>query len=68
MARTRFWRNLHYAGLATYAVATLDLLGAGTDVGPAAGAVVLAAASALCTLLWLRLWQNPNQATGREVR
>jgi len=63
----RFWRNLHYAGLGTYAVATLHLLGAGTDVGPTAGAVVLAAASALCALLWLRLWQNPNQATGREV-
>lgn len=59
----RFWRTVHYAGLGAYALATLHLVGAGSDIGEVTGAVVVASASVVCTWMGLRLWarsQNPG--------
>lgn len=59
----RFWRTVHYAGLGAYVLATLHLVGAGSDVGEVTGAVVVASASVVCGWMWLRWWtrsQNPR--------
>ncbi len=60
----RFWRALHYAGFGAYALATVHLLGAGTDVGPTAGAAVLASTAAVCALAWLRWWEGVKAPRG----
>ncbi|GBD28726.1 hypothetical protein HRbin31_00747 [bacterium HR31] len=64
----RFWRALHYAAFGAYGLATVHLLGAGTDVGPATGAVVAASAAVVAVLLGLRTWDGPaGRASEGEV-
>ncbi|MDR5709428.1 MAG: hypothetical protein QN140_06345 [Armatimonadota bacterium] len=64
----RFWRALHYAAFGAYGLVTLHLLGAGTDVGPVAGAMVMASAAAVYGLLCLRVWEGSVRAAARGVR
>ncbi|MFN3285183.1 MAG: ferric reductase [bacterium] len=64
----RFWRALHYAAFGAYGLATLHLLGAGTDVGPGAGTLVVTSAAVVAVLLGLRTWDgSARQASQGEV-
>ena len=59
----RFWRALHYAAFGAYGLATLHLLGAGTDVGPGTGTLVVASAAVVAVLLRLRATDGSARST-----
>lgn len=53
----RAWRRVHYAAFGAYGLATLHLLGAGTDVGPWTGTVAVGSAAVVCALVCARAWE-----------